>query len=152
MWKGETTDYRFGNLGFPDSSVGKESACSAGDPGLIPGLGRSAGEGIGYPLQYSWASLVAQLVRICLQWGRPGLDPWVGKIPWRRERLPTPVFLPGEFHGLYSPRSHKESDTTERLSLSLTKILFYSLMNEGANKMLKLAQRAFKKLGIHRKC
>ena len=49
--------------GFPDSSVGKESACKAGDPGLIPGLGRSAREGIGYPLQYSWASLVAQLVK-----------------------------------------------------------------------------------------
>ena len=48
---------------FPDSSVGKESACNAGDPGLIPGLGRSAGEGVGYPLQYSWASLVAQLVK-----------------------------------------------------------------------------------------
>jgi len=44
------------------SSVGKESACNAGDPGSIPGSGRSAGEGIGYPLQYSWASLVAQLV------------------------------------------------------------------------------------------
>ena len=50
-------------LGFPDSSVDKESACNAGDPGSIPGLGRSAGEGIGYPLQYSWASLVAQLVK-----------------------------------------------------------------------------------------
>ena len=49
--------------GFPDSSVGKESACNAGDPGLIPGLGKSAGEGIGYPLQYFWASLVAQLVK-----------------------------------------------------------------------------------------
>ena len=49
-------------LRFPDSSVGKESACNAGDPGSIPGLGRSAGEGIGYPLQYSWASLVVQLV------------------------------------------------------------------------------------------
>ena len=49
--------------GFPDSSVSKESTCNAGDPGLIPGLGRSAGEGIGYPLQYSWASLVAQLVK-----------------------------------------------------------------------------------------
>ena len=48
---------------FPDSSVGKESACNAGDPGLIPGLGRSAAEGIGYPLQYSRASLVAQLVK-----------------------------------------------------------------------------------------
>ena len=49
--------------GFPDSSVGKESTCNAGDPGLIPGSGRSPGEGIGYPLQYSWASLVAQLVK-----------------------------------------------------------------------------------------
>ena len=45
------------------SSVGKESACNAGDPGAIPGSGRSDGEGIGYPLQYSWASLVAQLVK-----------------------------------------------------------------------------------------
>ena len=50
-------------LGFPDSSVGKESACSAGDPSLIPGSGRSTGEGIGYPAQYSWTSLVAQLVK-----------------------------------------------------------------------------------------
>ena len=49
-------------MGFPDSSVGKESTYNAGDPGLIPGLGRFAREGIGYPLQYSWASLVAQLV------------------------------------------------------------------------------------------
>ena len=48
---------------FPDSSVGKESTCNAGDPGSIPGLGRSAREGIGYPLQYSWASPVAQLVK-----------------------------------------------------------------------------------------
>jgi len=48
---------------------------------------------------------------------RPGFDPWVGKIPWKRERLPTPVFWPGEFHGLYSPWGHKESDTTEWLSL-----------------------------------
>ena len=50
-------------MGFPDSSVGKESTCNAGDPGLIPGSGRSPGEGIGYPFQYSWASLVAQLVK-----------------------------------------------------------------------------------------
>ena len=45
-----------------------------------------------------------------------GFDPWVGKIPWRRERLPTPVFWPGEFHGLYSPWGHKELDTTKQLS------------------------------------
>ena len=49
-------------MGFPDSSV-KESACNAEDPGSIPGLGRSTVEVIGYPLQYSWASLVAQLVK-----------------------------------------------------------------------------------------
>ena len=47
--------------GFPDSSVAKESSCNAGDPNLIPGSGRFAGEWMDYPLQYSWASLVAQL-------------------------------------------------------------------------------------------
>ena len=56
--------------------------------------------------------------RICLQCGRPRFDPWVRKIPWRRERLPTVVFWSGEFHGLYGPRGRKESDMTERLSLS----------------------------------
>ena len=50
-------------MGFRDSSVGKESACNARDLGSIPGSGISAGEGIGYPLQYSWASLVAMLVK-----------------------------------------------------------------------------------------
>ena len=50
-------------MGFPSSSAGKESVCNAGDPGSIPRLGRSAGEGIGYPLQYSWASLMALLVK-----------------------------------------------------------------------------------------
>ena len=49
--------------GFPGSSAGKESACNAGDPSLISSSGRFAGEGIGYPLQYFWASLVAQLVK-----------------------------------------------------------------------------------------
>ena len=48
---------------FPDSSVNKESACNAGDPGSFPGSGRSAGKGIGHPLQYPWASLVVQLVK-----------------------------------------------------------------------------------------
>ena len=50
-------------VGFPDSSADKEFACNVGDPGSIPGSGRSPGEGIGYPLQYSWASLVAQMVK-----------------------------------------------------------------------------------------
>jgi len=50
-------------------------------------LGRSAGEGIGYPLQYSWASCVVQLVKNLPTMRRPVFDPRVGKIPWRRERL-----------------------------------------------------------------
>ena len=50
-------------MGFPGSSAGKESACKVGDPSSIPGSERSPGEGIGYPLQYSWASLLARLVK-----------------------------------------------------------------------------------------
>ena len=68
--------------GFPDSSVGKESACNAGDPSLF----------------------------------------WVRKICWRRDRLPTPEFWPGRFHGLYSPWGWKESDMTEWLSLKFENI------------------------------
>ena len=65
-------------LGFPDRSVGKESACNAGDPSLIPGLRRSAGEGIGYPLQYSWAFLVAQLVKnLSAMW-----ETWIRSLGW----------------------------------------------------------------------
>ena len=64
--------------GFLDSSDGKESACNAGDPGLIPGWGRSPGEGIGYPLRYSWASLVAQLIKNPLaMW-----EAWVRSLGW----------------------------------------------------------------------
>ena len=50
-------------MGLPGGSAGKESACNAGDPSSVPGSGRSPGEEIGYPLQYSWASVVAQLVK-----------------------------------------------------------------------------------------
>ena len=70
-------------------------------------------------LSYFGTSLVTQLVKNPLQCWRPGFDPWVGKIPWRRERLSTSVFWPGEFHGLYSPWGLRESDTTELRSLSL---------------------------------
>ena len=63
---------------LPGNSVGKESACNAGDPSSISGLGRSAGEGIGYPLQYSWASLVAQLVK-----NPPAMwETWVRSLGW----------------------------------------------------------------------
>ena len=59
----DMTEATYNYWGFPDSSAGKESACNAGDPSLIPGSRGSAGKGISYPLQYSWASLVAQLVK-----------------------------------------------------------------------------------------
>ena len=63
--------------------------------------------------------------RICQQCGRPGFIPWVGKIPWRREWQPIPLFWPGEFHGqrLYSPWGCKEQDTAEQLTLSLFQVL-----------------------------
>ena len=64
--------------GFPGSSAGKESTCHAGDLGLIPGLGRFPGEGIGYPLQYSWASLVAQMVK-----NLPAMrETWIQSLSW----------------------------------------------------------------------
>ena len=81
------------------SSAGKESDCNARDNSSIPWLGRSAGEGIDYQssiLRFPWW---LRWWRIHLQCGTPGFDPWVGKIPWRREQLPTPVFWPGELHG-----------------------------------------------------
>ena len=71
-------------MGFPDILVGKESTCNAGDPSSIPGLGRSSGEGIGYLFQYSWASLVAQLVK-----NPPAMqETWVGKTPGQRKVYP----------------------------------------------------------------
>ena len=79
---------------FPEAStfiiaqLVKESPCKAGDPGLIPGSGRSVGEGIGYPLHILGLPLWLSWQRTHLQCGRPGFNPWVGKIPWKRERLP----------------------------------------------------------------
>ena len=73
----EETNYKCQIFGLPGSSAGKGSACNAGDPGSIPGLGRSARKGIGYLLQYSWASLMAQLVK-----NPPAMrETWFGKIP-----------------------------------------------------------------------
>ena len=64
---------------------------------------------------------MAQLVKNPPAMRETWFDPWVGKIPWRKERLPTPAFWPGEFYGLYSPWGCKELDTTEQLSLSCEK-------------------------------
>ena len=79
--------------GFSESSVGKESVCYAGDPSSIPRSERSPGEGLGYPLQHSWAFLVAQLVKNLLAMQ----ETWVRSLGWEGplENGPTPVFWPG---------------------------------------------------------
>ena len=91
---------------------------------MAPGKGRSlqcrAGKGRRTEFESkeaAVASLVARWESVCLQCGRPGFHPWVGKIPWRRKWQPTPVFLPGESHGWrnlvgYSPWGRKGSGTT----------------------------------------
>ena len=103
--------------GFPKSSVGKESVCNAGDPDSIPGSGRSPGEGIGYPLQCSWASLVAQLVK-----NPPAVwETWVRSLSWEdfleKEKATHSSTLawriPWIVHGVA-----KSQTQTERLSLS----------------------------------
>ena len=92
-------------LGFPAGSAGKESACNVGDLGSIPGLGRSPGQGIDSRIHgLPW--WLRQL-RICLQCKRPGFNSWVGKIPQRKDWLPTPVFL-----GFPSGSDSKESACT----------------------------------------
>ena len=82
------------------SSVGKESACHAGDPSSVPGLGRSPGEGIGYPLKYSWASLVAQLVKnLPARCEDLGLIPGVGRSPGGGNGNPLQYFNLKNPHG-----------------------------------------------------
>ena len=71
------------------------------------------------------ASLEAQLVKNLPAMWRPGFNPWVGKVPWRRKRLPTPIFWPGEFQALYSSWGHKESDTTDTSHFSEHLIKFH---------------------------
>ena len=105
-------------MGFPDSSVGKEFTCNAGDPSLIPGSGRSTGEGIDYPLQYSWVSAVVQLAK-----NPPAMwETWIWCLGWEdpleKGKVSIPVFCPGEFHGLFSQWGCKESNMTEQLSLA----------------------------------
>ena len=83
-----------------------------------------------------YLSLVAQMVKICLQCGRPGFHPWVGKILWRRAWQPTPVFLPGESHGQrslvgYTPWGHEETGITEQLSTAQgSSTLLWKSLNE----------------------
>ena len=71
-----------------------------------------------------WASPVAHWQRIHLQCRRPGFDSWVGKIAWRRERLPTPVFWPGEFHGLQSTRSQRVGHSWVTYTFTFQRIVY----------------------------
>ena len=105
-WKVKT-DWTWTSLASPLCSEHWESICCL-----------SAAQAPGYFLLSWWL----RWWRICLQCRRPGFNPWVGEIPWRKEWLPTPVFLPGGFHrqrslGDYSPWGRKESDMNEKLTL-----------------------------------
>ena len=115
------------NLGFPGSSAGKQTTWIAGDPDLISRYGRSPGERIGYPLQYSWASLVAWMVKnVQAMW-----ETWIPSMGWE-DPLEEGIGNPLQYsclenpHGQrslmgYSPWDHKELDTTEQLSAAHTK-------------------------------
>ena len=119
------------SISFLDSSVGKESACNAGDPSSIPGSGRSPGEGIGYALQYPWASLVAQLVK-----SPPAKQEiWVQSLGW--EDLGSVLGLrrspgggkdyPLQYSGLESPMDctvHRVTKSRTRLTFTLTFIRY----------------------------
>ena len=99
--------------GFPGSSASKVSACNAGDPSSIPGLERSPGEGIGDSLQYSWASLVAQMVK-----NLPAMqETWVRFLSQEKKMATHSSVLAWESPWTeelgYSPWDHKELDTTE---------------------------------------
>ena len=117
--------------GFPSSSVGKESICNAGDHGPIPGWRRFPLEKEqathssipGLPCWFSWQ-------RIHLQCGRPGFNPWVGKIPWRREQLPTPVFWPGEFYELCSPWGHNDNYHQNTAQLATMVLSYFSQLQK----------------------
>ena len=95
-------------MGFPGSSAGKESACNAGDPGSIPGSGRSAGEGVDYPFQYSWASLVAQLVKNLTAMQETSVQSLGWEDPLEKGKATHSSILAWRI-----PWSRKESGTTE---------------------------------------
>ena len=118
------------DLGFPDSSIGKECTHNAGDPSWIPGSGRSFGEGIGYPLQCSWDSLVAQLVKN----SSAMRENWVWSLGWKDS--------PGEgkgyalqYSGLENSMDtlwgHKELDMTEPLSPSFFQSVIWDRRQDG---------------------
>ena len=121
-------------MGFPGSSVGKESTCNAGDPSSIPGSGRSTGEGIGYPLQSFWASLVAQLVSsagkesVCKE-GDLGSIPGLGRSPGEGKGYPLQdsgleISMDCIVHGV----ANSQTRLSDFHFTSLQKILFDSVI------------------------
>ena len=111
-----------GEKGLPGSSAGKEPACNAGDPSLIPWLERSPEEVIGYLLQYSWASLVAQTVKNPPAKRETQSIPGLGRSPGEGHSKPLQCSCLENPHGQRSwvgcsPWGNKESDTTEKLSI-----------------------------------
>ena len=100
------------------AQLGKNPPAAQETPVQFLGWGDNAGEGIGYPLQYAWASLVAQLVKNPLAMQKT----WVRPLGWEDSCGESLAFWPEEFHGLYSPQGRKESDVTERLSLSTVRV------------------------------
>ena len=115
------------SLSIPDSSVGKECACNAGDTSSTLGSRRSTGEGIGYPLWYPWASLVAQLEK-----NLPAVqETWVRSLCWEdsleKGKATHSSILAWRIPWLHSPWDRKESDTTERLSLTHSRLLFHHM-------------------------
>ena len=112
-------------MDFPGSSACKESACNSRDPGSVPGSERSAGDGIGYPLQYSWASLVAQTVKeSACSMGDLGSIFGLGRSPGGGHGNPLQYSCLENPHGQRSlvncsPWGRKELDTTELLSTAL---------------------------------
>ena len=119
-------------MGFPGSSAGKEYACNAGDLGLIPGSGRFPGEGIGYPLQYSWASLVGQMVK-----NVPAMqETWIRSLGWEdpleEGKATHSSILAWRIlmdRGAWCPWGHKELDTTEQPDFFT--FIFYDPMDVG---------------------
>ena len=124
------------------------------DPGSIPGSGRSPGEGIVYPLQYSWVSLVAQLVK-----NPPATqETWVQSLGRedpleKRKANISPIFWPREFHGLFSPWGCKELDTTEKFYLYwLTHIRTLTSLPPQDRAPYHLIYKAYRSLGWEGPC
>ena len=113
-------EYIMRNTGLNEAQTGIKISgiCNAGDPGLIPGLGRSPGEGTGYPLQYSWASLVGSAGKESVCNARDlGSIPGLGRSPGERNGNPLQYPCLRNPHGWrslvgYNPWGHKESDMT----------------------------------------